>query len=355
MNKVKIKIRLFIFLTFFSIICRAQNIINAPQNIDGLVKWLDFKEAQELNKRQPKPFLVDIYTDWCGWCKHMIRTTYSDPGLASYINNYFYPVKFNAETKDTIFYNGEKYYNESSAPKSPHQLAKKFLGNSLSYPSTIFVNNNFQFNLLTQGYLDVKKIEPLLIYTVENIFRTTAYEDFNEKFSLTFYDSLKRNKPESVKWYSWNEALEIQKKNPKKILAIVTTQWCTGCKVMNKTTFSDPLISDFMNKNFYLVEINAETPDSLSYQGKKYYASGDPSFPFHTLLPVLTRNNFVLPSTVFIDEKGNALESVPFYLHPKSIDPILKYFGENYYLNMKWDQFVNDLKSGKLKSPIKGK
>ena len=75
---------------------------------EGLVKWLDFKEAQgKKTKLNQKPFLIDLYTDWCGWCKHMMRTTYSNEALANYINTNFYPVKFIAETKDTIEYNGK--------------------------------------------------------------------------------------------------------------------------------------------------------------------------------------------------------------------------------------------------------
>src|SRR5690606_19508439 len=74
---------------------------------NGLVNWLTLKEAQEKNKTQSKPFIIDFYTDWCGWCKHMMRTTYSNPALAAYINQHFYPVKFNAEGKDTVEYNGE--------------------------------------------------------------------------------------------------------------------------------------------------------------------------------------------------------------------------------------------------------
>src|ERR1035441_1810392 len=101
------------------------------EEVPGLVKWLSFHEAFELNKKQPKPFIIDVYTDWCGWCKQMMKTTYSDQGIASYINTWFYPVKFDAETKDSIFYNGTTYYNPVKSGKSTHQLALKLLSNKL--------------------------------------------------------------------------------------------------------------------------------------------------------------------------------------------------------------------------------
>ena len=123
---------------------------------DELVKWLSLKEAQEKNKDVSRPFLIDIYTDWCGWCKHMMKTTYSNQALADYINTNFYPVKFNAETKDTIEYNGKIYKPLSKEPKTPHELAIKFLGDKLSYPSTMFVTNNFEYNLLSQGFIEDK-------------------------------------------------------------------------------------------------------------------------------------------------------------------------------------------------------
>jgi thioredoxin-related protein len=157
---------------------------------NGLVNWLTFKEAQEKNKTLNKPFIIDFYTDWCGWCKHMMRTTYSNPALASYINTHFYPVKFNAEGKDTIEYNGQIYKPLSPSPRTPHELAVKFLGERLSYPSTVFVTNNYQYSLLTQGYMEDKKLEPLLVFMVENAWQTSVFEEFNRHFTHTFTDTV---------------------------------------------------------------------------------------------------------------------------------------------------------------------
>lgn len=142
------------------------------QHDNGLVEWLTFEEAQAKNKSFSKPLLIDIYTDWCGWCKTMMKSTYSNKDIAAYINQNFYPVKFNAETKDTIEYNGKIYKPLSKDPRTPHELTIKFLGQSLTYPSTLFVTNNFEYNLLTQGYYDETKIQPLLVFMVENVWRS---------------------------------------------------------------------------------------------------------------------------------------------------------------------------------------
>src|SRR5689334_10683298 len=109
-------------LRFTLIIALLFSLTSRAQHESGLVNWLTFKEAQEKNKTVQKPFLIDFYTDWCGWCKHMMKTTYSNEGLAAYINANFYPVKFDAETKDTIEYNGKVYKPLSKDPRTPHEL-----------------------------------------------------------------------------------------------------------------------------------------------------------------------------------------------------------------------------------------
>lgn len=308
------------------------------QEENGAVKWLTFKEAQEKNKKEPKPFLIDIYTDWCGWCKHMMRTTYSSPALAQYVNTNFYPVKFNAEGKDTIEYNGETYTPTSALPRTPHGLAIKFLGKQLTYPSTVFVSNNFEFNLLTQGYLEEKKIQPILVFMTENAYKNVAYEDFEYRFNKTFIDTTGFNK-KTVKTYTIAEALALQKKKPKKILVNIYANFCNTCIVQNKTTFTDTLIADYINKNFYLVNFNAESNDTIVFNNEKFYKQLVNGYPLNTFVFKITNGRFTFPTIAVLDEKANTIDALNSYYHPKHLKPVLIYFGEDHFKTQKWMDF----------------
>lgn len=339
-----------LFLLLFIVSIKSYTQIPATADT-GLVKWLSFEAAFELNKKQPKPFLIDVYTDWCGWCKHMIKTTYSQSDLAGYINTYFYPVKFNAETKDTIEYLGVKYMNPGENKKSTHQLAYKLLGPSQSYPSTIFSNNNFQFNLLSGGYLDVKKIEPLLIYTLENIFRTTVYEDFQKQYDIAYPETPVADTAKSkLKWHSLNEALELQEKKPKKILINVYTNWCNGCKVMNKATFPNPTIASYLAKNYYAVDFNAESRDTIVFGNQTYINNGANGTPFHPFILALLKGNMTLPTSVILNEKLELTDAVALFLTPETLDPILHYYGEDAYKTTTWQEYHKKLEEAKVKA-----
>ena len=73
------------------------------------INWVSIEEAEKMNKEKPKKIMVDVYTDWCGWCKKMDKDTFSNPVIAEIINEHYYAVKLNAEGKDEIIFNGTTY------------------------------------------------------------------------------------------------------------------------------------------------------------------------------------------------------------------------------------------------------
>ncbi|GAB4455968.1 MAG: hypothetical protein OHK0036_19710 [Bacteroidia bacterium] len=310
------------------------NII-AQNESDGLVQWLNFKEAQEKNKTAPKPFLVDIYTDWCGWCKVMMRTTYSNPNIAGYINTYFYPVKFNAETKDTIEFDGQKYFSTNvNYPKSPHQLAIKFLGNNLAYPSTIFISPDLKTTFLSQGYLKEQDIEPFLVFMVENVYRTTPFNIFQTLFKDAFYNP---NLIKRTKTHSLQEAEKLN--NKKKNIIFLYTNFCNSCKVMTQALIHDSLVSKTLNKYFNTILINAED-DTITFKNQKYSKQLINGYPFNSIVLPLTNNKFSIPSFAILDENFQSIETIPFFQTPENITHILEYFGEDIYKKMSWDEYV---------------
>src|SRR4249919_2233805 len=64
----------------------------APVNYKE-VNWMSIDDVQVAMKKQPRKVWIDVYTDWCGWCKRMDKTTFSDPNVIRYMNKHFYAVK----------------------------------------------------------------------------------------------------------------------------------------------------------------------------------------------------------------------------------------------------------------------
>jgi uncharacterized protein YyaL (SSP411 family) len=58
----------------------------------------DYDAALAKAKTDHKLVLVDLYTDWCGWCKRLDRDTYSDKDVEAKVTKDFIAVKVNPET-----------------------------------------------------------------------------------------------------------------------------------------------------------------------------------------------------------------------------------------------------------------
>ena len=153
MNKLKL-VLLFVFSVS---IVFSQEIKQKKEESNSLIKWMTIQEALKKQKKQPKKIFIDIYTDWCGWCKHMSKTTFSNPQIAAYINQYYYPVRFNGETKDTIVYLGDTLVNKGTGKKSAHQLTGILTNNRPSYPTITYLDEQGRIISPVPGYMDVKK------------------------------------------------------------------------------------------------------------------------------------------------------------------------------------------------------
>ncbi|MDR0414048.1 MAG: DUF255 domain-containing protein [Prevotellaceae bacterium] len=160
--------------------------IGATTTVTAQIKWHTFEEAVELCKKQPKKIFIDVYTDWCGWCKVYDRNTFANPEIAEYMNRHFYSVKLNAEAYDTIRFQGHMFVNPGNgAPRSTHTLAASLLNGKMSYPTVVFMNEQVQILHVQNGYLPPEQFAPFMVYIGEAWYdpsRNTSWEDFNKTF-----------------------------------------------------------------------------------------------------------------------------------------------------------------------------
>jgi thioredoxin-related protein len=147
------------------------------------IKWFDFEDAMADGKSKPKKYFLDMYTDWCGWCKKMDASTFVDPVIVEYMNKNFYPIKFNAERKDTVEFKGKKYMNANpTGSRSSHQLAQQLLQGRMSYPSFVFLNESGEIITTVPGFRKADEFEAILHFIAENAYQTKSWEEFKAGF-----------------------------------------------------------------------------------------------------------------------------------------------------------------------------
>jgi len=168
-----------LFIAAFGFLgCSAQS----QKPAESAVKWYTFEEAIKLNEKTPKKIFIDVYTDWCSWCKVMDQKTFSNPEVAAYLNKYYYPVKFNAESSAPITFQGKVFENRSEGRRNPHDLAAALLQGKMSYPSVAYLDEQNQLLTSVPGYRTPSQIEPILVFFAENHYKTTTWEVFMQTF-----------------------------------------------------------------------------------------------------------------------------------------------------------------------------
>ncbi|GAB7258247.1 thioredoxin family protein [Polaribacter sp. OB-PA-B3] len=157
-------------------------LVSLSANAQGKIKWLSFEEAIALNAKTPKPILIDVYTDWCGFCKKMDIETYSNKTIIKIINDNFYAIKLNGEEKKDITYNGHTFKFQKNGRRGFHQLPATIMNGKLSYPSTIFLSEKEELLQNIPGYQQKEMFEKILVYFSSDNYKNTSWKDFDKEF-----------------------------------------------------------------------------------------------------------------------------------------------------------------------------
>ena len=131
-------------------------------------KWMTFNEGISEAQRTGKKIMIDVYTDWCGWCKKMDKDTYADGTIANYLGTKYVAIRLNAESSKTLSYRGQSY--------TERELAAAF--GVTGYPSIIFLKSDGEPITVYPGYADAAKFGIVLSYIADDHYQKTDFQDY---------------------------------------------------------------------------------------------------------------------------------------------------------------------------------
>ena len=166
------KIILFVVTIFF--------VSSAVFAQDEAIEWSEIDTLNTVlnDDGNEKHFFIDVYTEWCGWCKKMDATTFSDPEVVELMNKYFIPVKFDAEQKESILFSGTEFKFVENGRRGYNELAAALMQNKMSYPTVVLLNEKAQMIQPLPGYRSAEDLKPILIFIGKEIYKEKSYDEF---------------------------------------------------------------------------------------------------------------------------------------------------------------------------------
>jgi thioredoxin-related protein len=132
------------------------------------LQWKHFNEGIAEAHKSGKKILVDVYTDWCKWCKKMDAETYTDKKVKAYLEKNYVLIKLDAEGSENMSYAGQKI--------SPSQFAQQMGVDG--YPATLFLKGNGDQITLLPGYSEPKMFIHVLTYINENQYLKKQFDQY---------------------------------------------------------------------------------------------------------------------------------------------------------------------------------
>lgn len=125
------------------------------------LKSYSFEEVEVLNQKNPKPTLVFIHTSWCKYCKIMEKSTFQNPEVIQTLNEKFYFILLDAESKQDVIFNNHTFkFKPNGLNTGIHELATELatINNEIVYPTIAVLDSNFSIVFQKHSILNTKEL-----------------------------------------------------------------------------------------------------------------------------------------------------------------------------------------------------
>ncbi|HEY7728650.1 MAG TPA: thioredoxin family protein [Candidatus Eisenbacteria bacterium] len=138
-----------------------------------------------------------------------------------------------------------------------------------------------------------------------------------------------------LSWLAFDAAATRATKEGKHVIIDVYTTWCGWCRVMERETYGNAEVADYLTRNFVLAKVNGESSSKIHWKGRE-----------------LTERQFAretgvtgFPTTFFLKPDLDLLGGVPGYIRPNDFMTLARYVGTRWYQRGKLQDYIKDQQS----------
>ena len=142
------------------------------------IQWMSLEEVAAKNKTAPKKIFLEIYTEWCDWCKKMDTSTLERDHIRKFLNENFYSVRFDAEQKSEVSFNNKVYKYAKVGTRGYNAFATEMLNGRLSFPSLVFLDEDMQVIQTIEGYKSPEDFEKIITYFATDQYKKVPWSSF---------------------------------------------------------------------------------------------------------------------------------------------------------------------------------
>jgi thioredoxin-related protein len=183
--KMKKGLGLTILVVAVSVVVTVLAIANeqrSPTAQQQSIEWITIDQLAAKQAKEPRKVMVDLYTDWCGWCKKMDSGTFADANVSKYLGEKFYAVKFNAESPGKVTFKGKTYEFEAMGNRGANGLAVELgsFNGRLGYPTIVILDESLNKLETNPGYKDAASLLSLIKYYGDDHYKTLNFQQYQQ-------------------------------------------------------------------------------------------------------------------------------------------------------------------------------
>ncbi len=134
---------------------------------DSLI-WYKYDDGLAKAKKEKKHVLIAFYTKWCGWCRKMDQSTFTDKEIKKVLNESYVAVKVDAQSSYKVT-SGDKRITEKD-------VAGEF--RVRSYPTTWFLKDSGDKIAPYYGYASAGDFLHVLNYVKDDLYDKISFQEY---------------------------------------------------------------------------------------------------------------------------------------------------------------------------------